>query len=64
MTDLLARRLQQERENPRPLSLVHAERMIVQGLKAYGFGIRHQVTRENGFEIATDDLLIQVKIVA
>lgn len=58
---LLAARLRAERENPRPVSLIHAERMIVQGLNAYGFGRQSQVTRDCGFEIAVDDLLIKVE---
>jgi hypothetical protein len=62
MADLLAKRLRYERENPRPMALVHAERMIVQGLNEYGFGPQHQVTRADGFEIAVDDLLIRVQL--
>lgn len=59
--DLLAARLAWERANPRPVSLVHAERMIVQGLNAYGFGRQSQVTRQDGFEIAVDDLIVRVE---
>lgn len=59
--DLLARRLAWERAHPRPEALRHAERMIVQGLEAYGFGRQYQVTRNDGFEIAVDDLLIRVE---
>jgi hypothetical protein len=62
--DLLAKRLAWEREHPRPESLRQVERMIVQGLNAYGFGRQYQVTRADGFEIAVDDLLIRVELSA
>jgi hypothetical protein len=58
---LLAARLRAEREHPRPLPLVHAERAIVQALDAYGFRRQFQVTRDNGFEIAVDDLIVRVE---
>lgn len=59
---LLAARLEWERTHPRPESLRKAERMIVRALVAEGFGRQYQVTREDGFEIAVDDLLIFVKL--
>jgi hypothetical protein len=59
---LLAARLKFEAENPRPESLVRAERAIVRALNDAGFGRQGQVTRQEGFEIAVDDLLIRVEI--
>lgn len=35
--------------------LRRAERAIVRGLKAEGLGPQHQVTREDGFEIAVGE---------
>jgi hypothetical protein len=58
---LLEARLAWEREHPRPETLVRAEKTIVQALNAAGFGRQYQVTRENGFEIAVDDLIIRVE---
>ena len=59
---LLAQRLQWELDHPRPESLRKAEKMIVQGLNAYNFGRQHQVTREDGFSIAVDNLIITVDL--
>lgn len=58
---LLAARLEYEAENPRPDVLTRAERAIVRGLNAEGFGRQHQVTRPDRFEIAVDGLLIRVE---
>lgn len=57
---LLAARLKWEEENPRPVQLREAEKMIVRGLNEYGFGSQHQVTDHDRFEIAVDNLLITV----
>lgn len=59
--DLLRARLEWEAANPRPKSIVRAERAIVRALKADGFGTQHQVTRHDRFDIAVDDLLIRVE---
>lgn len=59
---LLAARLEWEREHPRNEQLVRAERAVVQGLDREGFGTQHQVTRDGGFEIAVDDLLVSVRL--
>jgi hypothetical protein len=58
---LLAARLQWELDNPRPVNLRRAEKMIVQGLVAYGFGRQYQVTSFDSFQIAVDDLIITVE---
>ena len=36
--------------------------MIVQGLNGYGFGQQSQVTRDDGFSIAVDNLIITVDL--
>lgn len=59
--DLLAERLAWEAANPRPETLRRVERTIVRALNAAGFGRQYQVTRDGGFEIAVDDLLIRVE---
>lgn len=53
-----------EKEHPRPESLRRAERVIVRALVAEGFGRQYQVTRDDRFEIAVDDLLIRVEVVS
>lgn len=64
MGPLLLRRLAWEIENPRPESLIRAEKTIVQALNAAGFGRQYQVTRQDGFAIAVDDLVIRVDVEA
>jgi len=59
---LLKARLEYEREHPRNERLRRAEEMVVKGLIAYGFGRQYQVTREDSFEIAVDDLIISVSV--
>lgn len=59
---LLAKRLQWELDNPQPENLRKAEKMIVQGLIAAGFGRQHQVTGHDSFEIAVDDIIISVEM--
>ena len=59
---LLVARLQWELDHPRPHSLRKAEKMIVQGLRAYGFGQQSQTTMPDGFDIAVDDIIISVFI--
>lgn len=59
---LLAARLAWEAEHPRSEVLMRAERAIVRGLVAEGFGPQHQVTRHDRFEIAVDGLLIRVEL--
>lgn len=59
--ELLRARLEWEAANPKPESLRRAERMIVRALVAEGFGRQYQVTRQDGFEISVDDLLIRVE---
>jgi hypothetical protein len=59
---LLKARLEYEAANPRPETLVRAEKAIVRALVAEGFGRQYQVTRDDSFEIAVDDLLIRVRV--
>jgi hypothetical protein len=59
---LLAARLQWERDHPRPDNLRKAEKMVVRELKRYGFGDQYQVTKEDSFEIAVDDIIISVRM--
>ena len=61
-SDLVRARQQWEREHPRPESLRSAERAIVRALRTAGFGSQHQVTHDDSFEIAVDDLLIRVAL--
>jgi hypothetical protein len=58
----LAARLEWERQHPRPESLRKAERMVVRGLKDAGFGDQYQVTKEDSFEIAVDDIIVSVRM--
>lgn len=59
---LLAARLAWEAENPRPEPLRRAERAIVRALRDAGFGSQSQVTRGDGFDIATDDIIVRVEV--
>ena len=59
---LLKARLEYEAAHPRNERLRRAEEMIVKGLIAFGFGKQYQVTREDSFEIAVDDLIISVRV--
>jgi hypothetical protein len=61
MGPLLRARLAAEKANPRPGSIIRAERAIVRALVAEGFGPQSQVTRHDRFDIAVDDLLIRVE---
>lgn len=60
---LLRARLEWEAANPRPESLLRAERAIVRALAdEFGKGQQFQVTRHDGFDIAIADLLIRVEV--
>ena len=59
---LLEQRMAWEEAHPRPENIRRAERMIVRALVAEGFGRQHQVTHQESFEIAVDNLLISVRI--
>ena len=59
---LLKARLEYEAANPRPETLVRAERAIVRALVAEGLGRQYQVTGSDRFEIAVDDLIISVRV--
>jgi hypothetical protein len=59
---LLYERLKWEAANPRPEPLCRAEQIIVRALRDGGFGSQSQVTFEDRFEIATDDLIVSVRL--
>ena len=59
---LLAARLKWEAENPWPEPLRRAERAVVIALRDAGFGTQSQVTKADGFDIATDDLIVNVRL--
>jgi hypothetical protein len=52
---LLEQRIKWEQENPRPEQLRKAEEMIVRGICEYELGNQFQVTRQNSFDICTDE---------
>ncbi len=62
--DLLRQRLEWEKANPRPTVLRRAERAVVRGLKNEGLGPQYQVTRQDGFEIAVEGVLIRVELLS
>jgi hypothetical protein len=59
---LLKKRLAWEQENPRPEPLVRAEQAVVRALRDAGFGPQSQVTHRDGFDIATDTVLVRVTV--
>lgn len=59
---LLFAHLKWEAEHPRPEPLRRAERVFVRALRDNGFGSQSQVTFDDGFDIATDDIILTVRM--